>query len=83
MKNTKDILINNILEILNRSILELLEVKHLYQNINIDFSSIDKQISSFEYSDFFRSSAVGLITKSNMGIDKNLRVKVERKVDLD
>ena len=78
MKNTKNAFIPNIIDTIYKNILELLEQKHLYQNIKIDFSQIDKQISSLEFSDFNAPIISGVITHSKRRDGLNLTATIER-----
>ena len=53
IESIKKKVIKKIRDLIELKIIELLERKHLYQNVKIDFSEIDVLISSFKYYDFF------------------------------
>ena len=53
IESIKKKVIKKIRDLIEQKIIELLERKHLYQNVKIDFSEIDVLISSFKYYDFF------------------------------
>lgn len=87
IENVKKKVIDKILDLIGQNIIELLEQKHLYQNVKIDISEINEFISSFTYYDFYgHHPMVGphpssmdseIINKRNEKLDEERKKTIE------